>query len=93
MRRKHDGVKRHVVPRQTEEENGGGGRRGSLSAVLTRHEYGNCARICDEYIQLSKMPNDALHGTSCALHVKHVRSKHEHIRARNGSYDQVSRLI
>lgn len=72
---------------------GGGGGRGSLGAVLTRREYGNCARICDEHIQLSKTLNDALHGTSYALHITHVRSKHEHIRARNGGYDQISRLI
>ena len=69
------------------------GGRGGLSAVLTRRENGDCARICNEYIQLSKMLNDALHGTSYALHVTHVRSKHEHIRARNGGYDQTSRFI
>ena len=40
-----------------------------------------------------KTLNDALHGTSYALHVTHVRNKHEHIRTRNGGYYQISHLI
>ena len=67
--------------------------RDSPSVVLTRRERGNCARICDKYIQLSKTLNDTLHSTSYALHLTHVRSEHENIRARNGRYDQILRLI
>lgn len=64
-----------------------------MSTVLTRNERGDRARISDEYIQLPKALEHALHSDPDALHVAHVRSEHKHIHARHGSDDQVPCLV
>ena len=63
-----------------------------MSAVLTWNKRGDRARISNEYIQLPKALEHALHSDPDALHIAHVRSEHKHIRARHGSDDQVPRL-
>lgn len=71
---------------QTKKETGDG-------AILTRGERSYSACIGDEYIQLPKVLKHVLHSVPHALDIAHIRSEHEHIRARHISNDQVPRLI
>ena len=60
---------------------------------VTWGEHGYSTRIGDEYVQLAKVLKHVLHSAPHALEIAHIRSEHEHIRARHGGNDQVPRFV